>query len=94
MEPFRHLVERTALSALQRHEFSRNDFFTAADGGCRLETAARRAYLAKLIERFNTPLAAHGETVAATPLQHIHWQNQSLIGWLLRNEPFQAWRTR
>ena len=94
MEPFRHLIERAALSAVQRRELGPDDFFLAADGACMMKSPARRAYLANLTQRFNMPLAAHGAEQPITPLQHIHRQNLSLIRWLDRSEPFRAWRTR
>ena len=94
MEPFRHLVERTVLSAVQRHELKAQDFFIAANGACMMQKEARRVFFAQLLDRFNTPLAAYGEDVALTPVQHIHRQNLSLTGWLMRGEAFQAFRTR
>ena len=94
MEPFRHLVERTVLSAVQRHELKAQDFFIAANGACMMQKEAHRVFFAQLLDRFNTPLAAYGEDVALTPVQHIHRQNLSLTGWLMRGEAFQAFRTR
>ena len=94
MEPFRHVVERTVLSAIQRREIKPQDFFTADNGACLLQKDARRFYLGKLLERFNTPQTAYGEAVALNPVQHIHRQNLSLTGWLMRGEAFCAFRTR
>jgi group II intron reverse transcriptase/maturase/CRISPR-associated endonuclease Cas1 len=94
MEPFRHLVERTALTLIQRRELDPGDFYAAADGACLLKAAARRHFLAILLECFNTPVTAYRDDTATTPLQHIHRQNLSLIRWLTRGERFQAWRTR
>ena len=94
MEPFRHLVERTVLSAVERHELKAQDFFIAANGACMMQKEAHRVFFAQLLDRFNTPLAAYGEDVALTPVQHIHRQNLSLTGWLMRGEAFQAFRTR
>jgi len=94
MEPFRHLIERAVLSALQRHELKPQDFFTAANGACLMRKDARRAFLTRLLERFNTPLAAHGADQPLTPVRHIHRQNASLLRWLNQGEAFQAFRTR
>jgi len=94
MEPFRHLVERTALSCVQRKEIKPHDFFTAANGACLMKQEARRDYLGSLFKRLNEPLQAVGEETPVTPVQHIHRQNLSLIGWLMRGEDFHAWRTR
>jgi CRISPR-associated endonuclease Cas1/group II intron reverse transcriptase/maturase len=94
MEPFRHLVERAALSAIQHRELRPPDFFTAANGACMMRKEARRAFLARLLEGLNTPVAAHGEDAAHTPVQHIHRQNLALIRWLNQGEAFHAFRTR
>ena len=94
MEPFRHLVERTALSCVQRKELKPHDFFTAANGACLMKQEARRDYLASLFKRLNEPLQAVGEETPVTPVQHIHRQNLSLIGWLMRGDDFHAWRIR
>lgn len=94
MEPFRHLVERTVLTSIQRHEIKPQDFFIRADGACMMQKEVRRHFLGQLLDRFNTPVAAYGEERALTPVRHIHNQNLSLIRWLQRNEPFRAFRTR
>jgi len=94
MEPFRHLVERAVLSGIQRHEVAPADFFTRPDGACLMRKEARRAFLTRLLERLNTPLTAHGEDTALTPVRHIHRQNLALIRWLTQGEAFCAFRTR
>lgn len=94
MEPFRHLVERTALTLVQRRELTVKDFFTTAQGACRLQNSARRDYLAKLLERLNTPLTAVNDDTAQTPLQHLQAQNRSLMAWLYHGTAFQPWRSR
>lgn len=94
MEPFRHLVERVVLSAIQRRELKPGDFFTTAEGACMMQAEARRAFLAQLLERFNSPLSAYGDDEPRTPVQHIHRQNLALIRWLMQGEAFRAFRTR
>lgn len=94
MEPFRHLVERAALAVVQRRELRPADFFKRADGACLARPEARRLYLARVLERLETPVTALHETEAPTPLQHLHRQNLSLIRWLTCGEPFRPWKAR
>ena len=51
MEPFRHLVERQALSMCNRGELKPADFLVE-EGACRLDRRALRTYLAALSGRF------------------------------------------
>lgn len=94
LEPFRHLVERTALTLLQRRQLTPKDFVSREDGACYIDGEARRNYLAHLIGRLNAPLKAYQEADAKTPLDHLHAQNLSLIQWLNTEGPFVPWRTR
>lgn len=50
MEPFRHLVERTACSVLNRRELQAEDFHSDPELGCRIDKPALRRYLARLAE--------------------------------------------
>jgi len=52
MEPFRHLVERTACTVLTRNELKQDDFTLDESRGCRLERDALKRYLARLAESF------------------------------------------
>ena len=42
MEPFRHIVERTALTLVLRGQIDASDFTTSDDGACRIDNNARR----------------------------------------------------
>jgi CRISPR/Cas system-associated endonuclease Cas1 len=55
MEPFRHLVERQALTLLKRRELKPGDFLVD-DRGCRLSRPALRHYLSVLSARFIAPM--------------------------------------
>ena len=57
MEPFRHLVERTACTVLIRGELKADDFSTDPDRGCRLGRAALKRYLQRLAEAFARPMS-------------------------------------
>lgn len=95
MEPFRHLVERTALAVVTRRQLKPEDFYLDATEGCRLSQEARRQYLVWLAERFDTPLTAlHSEQ--PKPLHgHLYDQNRALIAWIRgQAEAFVAWRMR
>jgi CRISPR-associated endonuclease Cas1 len=76
MEPFRHLVERTALAAITRGSIVPEDFYLDATEGCRHKPEARRRYLAMLAERFDTPLTS---VLGDTPkILHEHLRDQNL----------------
>ncbi len=94
MEPFRHLVERTALRAVTLGQLKPNDFTQHPQHGCRLAPGALRQYLAMLSQRFETPLTAAGETVPRKPLEHLHRQNRRFIAWLRDDSDFRAWINR
>ncbi len=94
MEPFRHLVERVALTMLIRKSLKPEDFTLDSQKGCRLTPAALRAFLKQLHERLDTPLRAVGELDAQTPLQHLHRQNLRLTAWLRGGDEFKAWVAR
>lgn len=95
MEPFRHLVERTALTAVTRHRLKPEDFHFDAEDGCRLNPQARKRYLALLSERFDTPITAWQGSEPKKMVYHLHDQNRSLIAWINGQVPdFAAWRMR
>lgn len=73
MEPFRHLVERTASSVLTRRELTADDFHLHPQQGCRLQPAALRRYLARLAEAMVRPLTALDDSSADF---HDHMQRQ------------------
>jgi CRISPR-associated endonuclease Cas1 len=94
IEPFRHLVERTALAALTRGSFSPEEFRQDPRQGCRLEDTALRRYLAMLWERLDKPVQAAGEEEPLSPRHQLHAQNQRLIDWLRGGTEFRPWLTR
>ena len=89
MEPFRHLVERQALTLLRRRELKPDDFTRTSNGGCRLSRPALRLYLAALSTRCISPLQGAGSTPAASLYQQL-WRNaRQLIAALRLAEPMQ-----
>ncbi|SEH08755.1 CRISPR-associated endonuclease Cas1 [Candidatus Venteria ishoeyi] len=93
MEPFRHIVERVALSAVRRKQITPDDFSTQADGSCYMAGEARKKYLALLSEAFETPFQARNDEQAYKLHEHLHRQNLQLIQWIRGKIPqFQAWR--
>lgn len=95
MEPFRHLVERTALGFALRGRVGPADFRDDAARGCRFTPEALRLYLAALGTRFDTPITALGGNDPKTLHGHLRDQNRALIDWLRGRRPeFQAFRMR
>jgi len=95
MEPFRHIVERCALSMLQRQKLKPDDFTMTGDKGCRMTAAARRVYFAKLSEAFYTPVQAAGGGKPVPILDHIHHQSIAVKLWVGgKTVSFEAWRMR
>ena len=79
MEPFRHLIERAALTALTRGMLTPEDFRNHPEQGCRLTPVALRRYLALVWERLDQPVTRLGESEPKPALQQLHAQNQRLI---------------
>ena len=94
MEPFRHFVERTALSVVLRGEITSNDFTSSANTPCLMENAARRKYLALLMANWEIKVKARGSESVDTWLTHMEQQSQSLKNFVLNGEPFKAFRLR
>ncbi|RMG54053.1 MAG: hypothetical protein D6717_10225, partial [Gammaproteobacteria bacterium] len=94
MEPFRHVVERCALTMLGRGRLKLEDF-EHGDRGCRLSARARRLYLAALTDSLLQPVRARGDDAPAPLLDHIRRQNLACRFWLAgRSHAFHAWRMR
>ncbi|MCP4696957.1 MAG: CRISPR-associated endonuclease Cas1 [Gammaproteobacteria bacterium] len=95
MEPFRHLVEQTALSALNKRLLKPEDFYTDAENGCRMNNEARKRYLTLLSEAFERPFQARGENKPYKFYEHMCRQNLHLINWIRgKTDRFEAWRMR
>ena len=92
MEPFRHLIERTALSLVNRGEIKVDDFSDSATGACYISHNARRKYMALLLQRFDTQVKARGQAEAQSWLRHMQQQIVSLKGFVDHGTPFQAFR--
>lgn len=94
MEPFRHLVERTALALVHRRQIRPEQFQLDADGGLRLNPEALRLYLGALRARLLTPITAAGQAEAYTLHGHLRRQCLDLIQWLNGRGVFAATRLR
>lgn len=94
MEPFRHLVERVALTCVIRGQLKPEEFRSVPGQGCRLTPPALRRYIALLSERFQAETLAVGEEKSRSALQNLHLQNRRLVDWLRGGPEFKAWLTR
>ena len=93
MEPFRHLVERTALHIVRKRMIA-PDNFSMRGGRCEMERTALRDYLRVLQERFVTGVTAWGDDRPRGLHGHLHRQNRSLIAWLREESAFRPYRER
>ena len=94
MEPFRHLIERTALNATLRGRLKPEDF-VSSEKGCFLTIKARRLWFALLEERFNTKTTALGDHEARTLHEQLRKQNLALKRWIRGDaEIFHCFRVR
>jgi group II intron reverse transcriptase/maturase/CRISPR-associated endonuclease Cas1 len=84
MEPFRHLVERLALTLIKRRELKLNDFYITEQQACYLQKQARNFYLSQLMAKLEEKNA----------FELMHQQNLSLIRFIEQGENFKAWRVR
>ena len=94
MEPFRHLIERTAVSLIKRHEIKIEDFTYNLSGSCHINNDARRKYLALLLQRWEVKVKAKGQVEPQSWLRHLQAQNQSLKDFILKGTPFKPFRLR
>jgi len=95
MEPFRHVVERCALSMVQRGKLGCDDFSMQGKQGCRMSATGRRIYLAALSTALLTPVKASGGGEPLPILDHIHQQILAVKLWVAGKMPrFSAWRMR
>ncbi len=94
MEPFRHLVERTALTLICQQTLKVSDFSYTTAGACQLNNKARKIFFIALSKRLEIKVKARGQVEPQKVLNHIHQQCLSLVGWIIKGEPFHAWRTR
>ena len=93
MEPFRHLVERTALSLVARKQLTL-DHFEEKDGLVRISDPARRQYLGALVEQFSAATTSVADQQRRTHLEHLARQCENLKRYVDgTNGRFDAWRT-
>jgi len=93
MEPFRHLVERSALSMFTRGEVGLKDF-EITGGSCKISDEARRKYIAYLMRNWSIKVKSRGQDTPLTWMEHLQGQVNSLRGFVLDGNPFQPFRLR
>lgn len=94
LEPFRHLVERTAVSMILRGEILPSDFSYTPAKACLMSEFARRKYLGMLWQQWETKVTALGQTEALSWLEQVQRQAQSLKKFITEGEAFHAFRLR
>ena len=94
MEPFRHIIERVALTQVSRKSFTPGDFTLTETGECYINAEAKRRYLATIQQRFETETQSRGSDHKEKVYQQLHRQNLSLIRWLQGDADFEVWRSR
>lgn len=94
MEPFRHLVERSALAMVARGEIVAADFRYTPERACLISDAARRKFLALLMQGWENKLTARGDDAAKSWLDQLRAQALSLKGFVTKGETFHAFRAR
>ncbi|WP_295387727.1 CRISPR-associated endonuclease Cas1 [uncultured Thiodictyon sp.] len=95
MECFRHLVERQALSMINRGELKPTDFLLDPQQGCRLSRPALRTYLGALSARLIAPLDNATDGSRGTLYDHLWRMARTLIHQLNGREgQFQAFRVK
>ncbi len=95
MECFRHLVERQALSMLNRGELKPGDFDAEGAHGCRIQRDALGRYLGALSARFLDPLEDAGTGQRGSHHQHLWRMAHALIRCIDGpTNGFTAFRTR
>jgi CRISPR-associated endonuclease Cas1 len=94
MEPFRHFVERHALSMVLRGELAVSDFTMTSAGACLMSDTARRKYMTLLLQQWEVKSTALGQTEPLTWLEHVQKQAQALKDFITKGETFHAFRLR
>lgn len=94
MEPFRHLVERTALKIVLRGEISADDFTYTDDNACRINDQTRRKFMALLMDQWSLDIKGRGQDEAHSWTEQLRQQTLSLKNFIMHGEPFQAFKLR
>ncbi len=92
MEPFRHLVERAALTLVLRQEIGADDFHINSNGVCIISDVARRKFLARLLTRWEVKVRARGGEAPQSCFTHMHQQALSLKALIQQGEAFTPFR--
>lgn len=94
MEPFRHVIERAALSVVGRGGIPPEQFRDDPVLGCRLTPVAMKGYLGRVWERLDRPVGRIGESGSLPVLQQLHRQNRRLLRAMRDGGDFDAWVSR
>jgi len=92
MEPFRHRVERKALSMIRKRQIKASDFDTNSQR-CVMDKAALRLYLAELTADLESPAMGKADKQPQRMTDHMIEQNRSLLNTINAGEPFEPWRS-
>jgi len=94
MEPFRHLVERVAMTALLRQDLQSTDFTQHPSGSCHIAPEARRKFMALLLRQWQRQSKARGDDTSYSYISHLHRQALSYKAFIQEGSAFKAWRMR
>ncbi|QMV15984.1 CRISPR-associated endonuclease Cas1 [Vibrio spartinae] len=92
MEPFRYLVERTALTLVNKKILTEADF-ESRDGGIWLLSQGRQRYLTALLQALNAQKTAVTLSQSSI-IDHIQQQITRYITSIRSGEVFEAWHSR
>ena len=77
MEPFRHLVEGTAMAQINRRQLRDTDFVLDDNGACRMNNRGRRLFLGSLAKRLASSMTgSDGQSMSGH--EHLFEQAASL----------------
>lgn len=94
MEPFRHLIEGTAVAQLNRRQLSDSDFQIDENGACRLRVSGRHLFLRGLAKRLAGSMTnSDGQSMSGH--EHLYAQAGTLASSLVeRDSKFKATRLK
>lgn len=94
MEPFRYLIERSALTVIKRSQIKPQQF-TQHNNRCLLNDAARKFWCRYLVEQLQKPQHTDQQGQKRSVLQLIQQQNRNLLDWINgESEQFVPWLLR
>ncbi len=94
MEPFRHLVERVAMTLILRKQIVPQDFTMTKTGRCVIEPDKKRKFVALLLLRWETVVKAKGETQPVNYFSQMQRQCHSLREFVRSGEAFASFQLR